>query len=133
MADKPDYKALVDKMDKMELKFNKQIDDMKNIINEKDLIIENLNKKIEEMQNEISILNKEREIITKKSTEEDVAKYLKKNLGFSLKAIDDLGLDGESLLFVENEDIDEIEELTDEQKKQFKNLIRKYKTNYKLN
>ena len=126
MADNTDYKTLVDKMEKLEVKFNKQIDDLKNIINEKDLIINNLNKKIED-------LIKEREIITKKSTEEDVAKYLQKNLGFSNKEIDDLGLDGESLFFVQNEDIDEIKDLTQEQKIKFKNLINKYKTNYKLN
>ncbi len=126
MADNTDYKTLVDKMEKLEVKFNKQIDDLKNIINEKDLIINNLNKKIED-------LIKEREIITKKSTEEDVSKYLQKNLGFSNKEIDDLGLDGESLFFVQNEDIDEIKDLTQEQKIKFKNLINKYKTNYKLN
>ena len=126
MADNTDYKTLVDKMEKLEVKFNKQIDDLKNIINEKDLIIDNLNKKIED-------LIKEREIITKKSTEEDVAKYLQKNLGFSNKEIDDLGLDGESLFFVQNEDIDEIKDLTQEQKIKFKNIINKYKTNYKLN
>ena len=186
MKDNIDIKTIIEKINKLEIRFNKDIDDMKNIINEKDMIINELNKKIEKItkifneyninneeknnendnkinkinkdieQNERAIndlkeklnkninridkdmniiksdlllLNKEREIITNKSTEEDVSKYLKKNLGFPSKIIEELALDGESLFLLENYDIDEFDILTMEQKAKLKNLINNIKQN----
>jgi hypothetical protein len=54
--------------------------------------------------------------ITKESTEEEVAKFLKVKLGFSDKAIEALALDGDGLLSLKEEEIKSEENLSQEEK-----------------
>ena len=54
--------------------------------------------------------------LTKESTEEEVAKFLKVKLGFSDKAIEALALDGDGLLSLKEEEIKNEENLTQEEK-----------------
>jgi hypothetical protein len=69
---------------------------------------------------EVNIQEEEEIILTKKSSEEDVAKFLKTKLHFSEDSIDALGLDGESLFLLE---ITEVQGLTELQEQERENLI----------
>ena len=60
-------------------------------------------------------------------TEEDVANFLKNKFKISDKIIDKLGLDGETLLSLTENDIDKIDELPQETKRALKNFITKEK------
>ena len=62
-------------------------------------------------------------IITKESSEEDVAKYLMKKLNFSVKSVKELSLDGESLFSLNKEDIDGLNEITKEEKDKLKEYL----------
>ena len=66
-------------------------------------------------------------IITKESTKEDVSYFLKNKFNFSQKAIESLELDGEILLSLEENDIDDADELYEEEKIKFKNYLKKKK------
>lgn len=72
-------------------------------------------------------------IITKKSTEEEVARVLKNKLNLSKEAIEILGLDGEALFLLEEDDIDDIIELTEEEKFNLKNNLKELKEKNKEN
>jgi len=61
--------------------------------------------------------------LTKESSAEDVAKFLKLKLNFSEKAIKELELDGAALFILESNDIDELTELTEEEKKKLSEYI----------
>ena len=63
-------------------------------------------------------------IISRKSTEEEVAKFLKMRLKFSQESIDNIELDGETLFDFKEEDIDEIKEISQEEKENLKKFIR---------
>ena len=71
--------------------------------------------------------------ITKNSTKDEIIKYLKIKLNFSEKCIDSIinGLgveDGETIFLLESKDIDEVSELTDEEKEKFKSFLNEIKT-----
>ncbi len=66
-------------------------------------------------------------ILTRESSEEEVAKYLKKKLNFRDDAIDALALDGDSLFSLEEKDIDDADELKQEEKDKLKKLIKELK------
>ena len=71
-------------------------------------------------------------VIKKESNKDEVIKYLKFKLNFTEKGIkiivDDLGVeDGESLLLLEEKDIDEAEELTEEERENIKAFIKEKK------
>jgi len=68
-------------------------------------------------------------ILTRESSEEEVAKYLKKKLNFRDDAIDALALDGDSLFSLGEKDIDDAEELTPEEKDNLKKLLNDLKQN----
>ena len=67
-------------------------------------------------------------ILTRESSEEEVAKYLKKKLNFKDDAIDALALDGDSLFSLEEKDIDDADELKQEEKDKLKKLIKDLKS-----
>ena len=83
------------------------------------------NKKLEEKIQSFEDLNfKKNNIqIDQNSSEEDVSKFLKIHLNFSISSIEALGLDGESLFCLEESDIDGEEEITEEEKEKLKNFI----------
>ena len=66
-------------------------------------------------------------ILTKESSKEEVAEYLKKKLNFSDKAIEALELDGKSLINLEESDFNEEEDLTEEEKEKLKNYLKEFK------
>ena len=74
-------------------------------------------------------------IITEKSTEEDVTKFLSSKCNFSKETIENLGFDAESLLQLDDNMIDEIEELKEEEKEKLKNCLKenKEKSNMQIN
>ena len=61
--------------------------------------------------------------ITKESTEEEVAKFLKVKLGFSDKAIEALALDGDGLLSLKEEEIKSEETLSQEEKDKLLDIL----------
>ena len=63
--------------------------------------------------------------ISRKSSSEEVSKFLKLSLKFSQNIIYDLGLDGESLFDLEDHEIDDITDITPEQKENLKAFIKK--------
>ena len=63
-------------------------------------------------------------LISKKSSEEEVSKFLKMRLKFSQESINNIELDGESLFDLKEEDVDEIKEITEEEKENLKKFIR---------
>ena len=67
-------------------------------------------------------------IITEKSTPKEVATFLKNKFNMSDEVIEQLNLDGESLTLLKETDIDEIEELPEEIKNEFKNYIKEIRT-----
>ena len=85
-------------------------------------LVDDINKKLKEISNNKKE-EKEKLVITNKSGREEVAKYLKNKLGFSNVAIESLDLDGESLFFLENYEVDDCEELTNEEKIKLKCLM----------
>ena len=69
--------------------------------------------------------------ITNKSSEEEVAKFLKLKLGFKDEAIEGLGLDGESLFLLSEGDIDGFTEISNEEKEKLKNFLNEEKSKNK--
>ena len=63
-------------------------------------------------------------LITKKSSEQDVSKFLKIKLKFSQDSIDDLCLDGGTLFELTDTDIDTNEKMNEEEKKNLKTFLR---------
>ena len=61
--------------------------------------------------------------LTKESSAEDVAKFLKFKLNFAEKSIKELELDGEALFMLQSSDIDGFTELTEEEKKKLNEYI----------
>ena len=88
-------------------------------------LVDDINKKLNEFSNNKKE-EKEKLVITKNSTCK-VAKYLKYKLGFSDKTIESIDLDGESLFSLENYDVNELDELTNEEKIKLKYLINEIK------
>ena len=70
---------------------------------------------------------KETNIITNKSSNTEVAKFLKENLGFKEDSIRKLDLDGESLFLFEEKDVDELEDISQEEKDKLKNFLKEEK------
>ena len=68
-------------------------------------------------------------IISKQSTEEEVAKYFKEKLNFSPQTIENLSLDGETLFCLQESEIDGIEEINEDEKLKLKNLLKELKGN----
>jgi len=66
-------------------------------------------------------------IVTKESTEEEVSKFLKMRLKFSQESIDSLGLDGDSLFMLEETEIEQMDEITQEEKDNLKKFLSKEK------
>ena len=62
--------------------------------------------------------------INEKNTSKDVANFLKYKFNMPQNVIEDMALDGESLTLIKEEDIDEIEEIPEEIKNEFKNYIK---------
>ena len=62
-------------------------------------------------------------MLNKNSNEKEVASFLKEQFNFSDKVIENLGLDGESLYLFTEEDINEIKDLTQEQKDNFNKYL----------
>ena len=63
-------------------------------------------------------------IISRKSTEEEVSKFLKMKLKFSQDSIDSIELDGASLFELQEKEIDELEQITTEEKENLKKFLR---------
>ena len=63
-------------------------------------------------------------VITEKSTSNEIATFLKNKFNMPEKIIEEMALDGESLTLLKEEDIDEIEEMPEEIKNEFKNYIK---------
>ena len=75
------------------------------------------------IKSEISPTEEEEIKITKKSSEEEVAKFLKMRLKFSQESIESLGLDGESLHLLEETEIDGFTDLTQEERDNLKRYL----------
>jgi len=75
----------------------------------------------------VEIPEKKEIIITKESTNEQIAEFFKNELNFSTQAIEALDLDGETLLTLEESEIDNQEDLTEEEKEKLKNYLKKIK------
>ena len=71
-------------------------------------------------------------IITKKSSEEEVAKFLEMRLKFSKDHIDSLGLDGESLHMLQETEIDELTDLSQEERDNLKRYLSESKIGEKV-
>ena len=63
-------------------------------------------------------------LINKKSSSEEVSKFLRLKLNFSQDSIDILELDGESLFGLIEEDINDVTEITEKEKENLKKFIR---------
>ena len=63
-------------------------------------------------------------LINKKSSSEEVSKFLRLKLNFSQDSIDILELDGESLFDLIEEDINDVTEITEKEKENLKKFIR---------
>ena len=72
-------------------------------------------------------------IISQKSSEEEVAKFLEKKLKFSKDSIDALALDGEVLYSLKEDEIDELTELTEEEKENLKKYLKAEEERENLN
>ena len=66
-------------------------------------------------------------VITKESNQSDVANLLRKKLKFSETAIEALELDGKGLFLLEESDINDVDELTEEEKTNLKNYLKELK------
>ena len=86
---------------------------------------ENLKKYLNDSKNE----DKKEQIIviTKKSTNEEVAKFLKNKLGFKNESIEALDLDGESIFLLKDSEIDELTELSEEERDNLKKFLNEEK------
>ena len=98
-----------------------EIDNQDDLTEEEKEKLKNYLKKIKEPNQESE---KEKIILTKESTKEQVAEFLKNELNFSEKAIEALDLDGETLLTLEESDIDNEDDLTEEEKEKLKNYLK---------
>ena len=85
----------------------KEIDELDK--NEKELFIKTLK--------EINIR------LTEKSSKKEVAEFLKNNLDFNESAIENIDLDGNEFLSLKEEDIDKIENISEEKKNKIKNYL----------
>ena len=83
-----------------------------------------------EMKGEVvKSVEKSEIIITKGSSDFEVLEFLKSKLStVSEEAIRNLALDGESLLLLTDEDVDGIEDFSQEQKDTFKQVLKEVKT-----
>ena len=70
-------------------------------------------------------------IINQNSSNEEVSIFLRKKSGLSQEIIDNLKLDAESLLLLEEDDIDDYEGLNDEEKNNLKNALKENKQKLK--
>ena len=62
-------------------------------------------------------------VITEKSTNEEVAKFLKDKLGFKDESIESLGLDGEAIFLLKEDEIDELTEISQEERDNLKKFL----------
>ena len=62
--------------------------------------------------------------ISRKSSEEEVSKFLKMRLKFSEDSINNMELDGATLFDLQEEEIDKLEEITSEEKENLKKFLR---------
>ena len=67
-------------------------------------------------------------IINNKSTNEEVAKFLKEKLGFKDESINALELDGDSLFSLEDAEIDELTEISQTERDNLKNYLKEEKS-----
>ena len=89
---------------------------------------DNLKKLIKELKEPKGEAQDEAEILlNKESTEEEVAKYLKQKLKINENGIKSLGLDGDSLLQIEESDIDGADDLNQEEKERLKKFLIEFK------
>ena len=109
------------------------IDDVDELNEEEKLKIKNYLNELKSKNEENKKLEKEI-IITKESSKEDVSNFLKNKFNFSEKIIDALDLDGESLFFLEENDINDMDELNKEEKDLIKNYLKtvKLENNYMI-
>ena len=63
-------------------------------------------------------------VISRESSEEEVSKFLKMRLKFSTDSINNMELDGESLFDLKEEEIDQIKEITTEEKENLKKFLK---------
>ena len=66
--------------------------------------------------------------ITKESNTEEVSKFLKEKLGFKDKSIEELSLDGEALFLLTDKEIEELEEISKEEKEKLIKYLRENKS-----
>jgi len=62
--------------------------------------------------------------ITENSTEKEVAKFLRDKLHFSQESIDSLSLDGETFFMIEYQEIEDLDDLKEEEKENWKMLVK---------
>ena len=70
-------------------------------------------------------LREEEIYVTRKSSREGVSKFLKMELKFSEKSINNIALDGESLFDLKEEEINNLEEISLEERKNLKNFLKR--------
>ena len=93
------------------------IDEAEDLNQEEKTSLKNFIKELKEKKEEETKTKEETEIIIgKESSAEQVAKYLKEKLKISDTGIESLALDGDSLFNLEENDIDEADDLTQEEK-----------------
>ena len=71
----------------------------------------------------IDLIPKDKYEITKNSSEEEVAEFLKVKLNFSKESIESLGLDGDAFIQLKIEDIDSFNELKEEERIKLKKFL----------
>ena len=72
-------------------------------------------------------------IITKESTKEEVAKLLKNKFNLSTEVIEILDLDGDAFFVLEEDDFDDVNELSEEEKVKLKKYLKELKEKSKEN
>ena len=104
------------------------IDEAEDLNQEEKTSLKNFIKELKEKKEEETKTKEETEIIIgKESSAEQVAKYLKEKLKISDTGIESLALDGDSLFNLEENDIDEADDLTQEEKDILKKFIKELK------
>ena len=103
------------------------IDEAEDLNQEEKTSLKNFIKELKEKEEETKTKEETEIIIGKESSAEQVAKYLKEKLKISDTGIESLALDGDSLFNLEETDIDEADDLTQEEKDILKKFIKELK------
>ena len=103
------------------------IDEAEDLNQEEKTSLKNFIKELKEKEEETKTKEETEIIVGKESSAEQVAKYLKEKLKISDTGIESLALDGDSLFNLEENDIDEADDLTQEEKDILKKFIKELK------